>query len=142
MTGRITVTVTRAVGRLLLAAVFIAGGWRTLTAPGPRVKAAAPLLARARGRLPWLPSDEALVRANAAVHVGAGLLLAAGVRPRRAAQVLALSLVPTTAAGHPFWDAGGGGRSTELIQVVKNAGVAGGLLLVIAGGQAPRGSRR
>jgi len=112
--------------RALVAAVFIHGGWCTLTCPGPREQAAAPLLARARRHLPALPPDQALVGANAAVHVAAGLLLAAGIAPRPAARVLALSLVPTTIAGHPARD------ESDLIQIVKNAGILGGLILAAA----------
>ena len=109
--------------RALVAAVFIHGGWCTLTDPESREQAAAPLLARVRARLPALPSDQALVRTNAAVHVGAGLFLAAGIAPRAAARILALSLVPTTVAGHPARD------DADLIQIVKNAGILGGLIL-------------
>jgi putative oxidoreductase len=127
-------------GRALVAGVFVHGGWCTLRDPGPRVEAAAPLLARLRKHLPFLPGDETLVRANATVHVGAGLLLAAGVFPQAAARLLALSLVPTTIAGHPFWETSDPARRDgELIQVVKNLGILGGLALLDP--PRPRGRR-
>ena len=47
---------------------------------------------------------ETLVRINAATQIAAGLALATGRAPRLAATVLAASLVPTTAAGHRFWE--------------------------------------
>ena len=45
-----------------------------------------------------------LVRINGAEQVVAGLALATGRLPRISAAVLAASLVPTTAAGHRFWE--------------------------------------
>jgi putative oxidoreductase len=119
--------------RALVAGVFIHGGWATLRDPAPRAEAAGPLLARLRAAVPALPGDGTLVRANAAVHLGAGLLLASGACPRPAAGILALSLVPTTAAGHPFWEAGEDRRGAELTSFVKNAGILGALLLLAAG---------
>lgn len=124
-------TAVQAAGRALLAGVFVHGGWCTLREPAPRVHAAGPLLARLRKRVPGLPSDQAVVKANAAVHVTAGLLLAAGAFDRPAATVLALSLIPTTAAGHPFWAISDPAqRDGEIIQFAKNLGILGGLLLL------------
>lgn len=123
-------TPREAAGRALLAAVFVHGGWCTLRDPGPRIDTAAPLLGRARVLLPRLPADRHLVRINAAVHLGGGVLLAAGARQQAAAAVLALSLIPTTLAGHPFWAADPARRGQHLIDSVKNAAVLGGLLLL------------
>jgi putative oxidoreductase len=123
----------RRAARVLVAGVFIHGGWATLRSPEPRVQDAGPLLARFRAAMPVLPGDGTLVRSNAAVHLGAGLLLACGACPRPAAGLLALSLVPTTAAGHPFWEAGADRRGAELASFVKNAGILGALLLLAAG---------
>lgn len=134
-------TFPRRAGRALVAGVFVHGGLATLRAPAPREQAAAPLLGRLRAAVPGLPSDTALVRTNAAVHLGAGLLLAAGVRERDAAALLALSLVPTTAAGHPFWQPGDPARrDTDLAGAVKNAGILGALLLLAATAR-PGGAR-
>lgn len=121
----------RVLGRALLASVFIHGGAATLTEPGPRAEAAAALLARLRKAAPWLPADTTLVRVNAATHVAAGALLAAGVWEQPAALVLAASLVPTTIAGHPAWAAADpAARADEAIQLGKNLGILGGLLLL------------
>ncbi len=72
---------------------------------------------------------ESYVKLNAAVQVGAGLLLAAGRLPRVASAALAVTLVPTTVAGHPFWEADGAERRTQRTQFLKNAGLLGGLIL-------------
>lgn len=121
----------RKLGRAMVAGAFLHGGGATLAQPAPRTEAAAPLLAALRGVLAFLPPDRYLVRLNAGVHVAAGAALALGVRPRLAATVLALWLVPTTLAGHPFWEATDRKqREMELIQCGKNLGVMGGLLLL------------
>jgi putative oxidoreductase len=72
-----------------------------------------------------------LVRANGAVQVAAGTLLALGKSPRLAALVLAGSLVPTTYAGHAFWnEVDDEDRARQQIQFLKNLAVLGGLLTV------------
>lgn len=73
--------------------------------------------------------NETYVRVNGAVQVGAGVLLAFGKLPRFASAVLAASLVPTTFAGHRFWEAEGAERERQKIQFAKNASLVGGLIL-------------
>ena len=115
--------------------MFVHGGYATLAEPGPRIEAAAPLLARIRARVPRLPGDERLVRANASVQVAAGLALAVGIQPQVAAAALAVSLIPTTVAGHPWWDnEDPAARAGEFVQATKNAAALAGLLLVVAPG--------
>jgi uncharacterized membrane protein YphA (DoxX/SURF4 family) len=80
-----------------------------------------------------LPGDTAYwVRVNGAVQVMAGAALAAGRFRRLAAVALAASLVPTTLAGHRFWDeADPAARARQRIQFLKNVSMLGGLLLVV-----------
>ena len=73
--------------------------------------------------------DETYVRINGAVQVGAGLLLAVGKAPRLASTALAASLVPTTLAGHRFWEYEGEERQAHQIHFMKNVGLLGGLIL-------------
>ncbi|MBX3285922.1 MAG: DoxX family protein, partial [Actinobacteria bacterium] len=82
----------------------------------------------AQGR-PLPIESEAYVRANGAVQVGAGLLLATGRFPRAASTALAITLVPTTVAGHPFWELEGDERRAQRIHFLKNCGLLGGLIL-------------
>ncbi len=136
---------TQCAGRALLAGVFIHGGLSTLLEPDPRVEAAGPLLAWLRKRLPVLPGDQALVRANAGVHLAAGLLLATGAFQRLTSSLLALSLVPTTIAGHgyPFWESSDPAqRDAELIQLVKNTAVFGALVFLAGSASSPGHGRR
>ena len=82
---------------------FVKGGLDSLRHPAARAEAAAPVI-HALAEPLHLPDDpELLVRANGAAMVAAGTLLALGRLPRLSALVLAASLVPTTYAGHAFW---------------------------------------
>jgi len=78
-----------------------------------------------------LPGDVATwVRVNGAVQIVAGTALACGKLPRIAALVLAGSLVPTTIAGHRFWEENDPAkRAGQTTHFLKNVSMLGGLLL-------------
>ncbi|WP_034386650.1 DoxX family protein [Deinococcus sp. YIM 77859] len=114
-------SVTGAVGRALLASIFIKSGVDHLQNPAPIVRAA-------KGA--EIPQPELAVKVNSAVMVGAGTLLALGVAPRLAATALAVSLVPTTVIGHPFWDREGRERQHQQTHFMKNLALFGALLAV------------
>jgi uncharacterized membrane protein YphA (DoxX/SURF4 family) len=70
------------------------------------------------------------VQADAAVKVAAGSLFALGKLPRLTALVLSASVVPTTLAGHRFWEhTDPTERFGQISNFLKNAGLLGGLLL-------------
>ncbi len=116
----------------MLAAVFVTSSIDVLRRPGPRVKVAAPVATKLAEPLP-LPSDpEQLVKINATVQLVGGSLLALGRFPRLAATALAASLIPTTLAGHRFWDYDDPAqRSQQQIHFLKNVGLLGGLIVAI-----------
>ncbi len=78
------------------------------------------------------PSDpETLVRVNGGIQIGAGLLLATGTFRRLAALTLIGSIIPTTYAGHRFWEeTDEATRAEQKIHFLKNLGLLGGLILV------------
>lgn len=126
----------RRLARPLLASVFISGGIDTLRNPAPRVQAASPLVDKTVGQradsLPdAAPTDpDSLVKLDAAVKVGAGVALALGKAPRLASLLLAGGLIPTTLAGHAFWEHDDPAeRAGQQIHFMKNAGLLGGLLI-------------
>ncbi len=123
-------SLVRKVARPLLAAIFIKGGYDAFMTPGGRAAMAAPLINRLAGPL-GLPNDpDLLVRANGLAMAGGGTLLALGRVPRLASVVLAASLVPTTVAGHAFWDeTDPAARKQQLTQFLKNLSMLGGVLL-------------
>ena len=118
--------------RRLLAPMFVAGGLDAYRNPEGKASKADTVTAPVAAAL-GLPDDTtAFVRANGAVQVVGGVMLGSGVYPRLAALMLAGSLVPTTLAGHPFWDiADPKDRAAQRTQFLKNLAMLGGLLLVI-----------
>jgi putative oxidoreductase len=113
-----------------MAGIFITGGIDVLRNPGPRAERAEPVTSALAETLP-LPDDaETLVKVNAAVHVVAGTLLALGKLPRLSAAVLAASLVPTTAAGHRFWEEESPqSKAMQQTHVLTHLAILGGLVI-------------
>jgi uncharacterized membrane protein YphA (DoxX/SURF4 family) len=111
--------------------MFVYGGLDALQHPEGKVKAAEPVAGPIAERIPHLTTDtETLVRINGAVMVGAGALLAAGKLRRLASTALILSLLPTTYAGHRFWEESDeASRAQQRIHFLKNMGLLGGLIL-------------
>lgn len=125
----------RRIARPLLAAPFVVLGVQALREPGGRVEIARPIVEKvtevADKQLPIeVPKDpEQWVRINAGVMVGAGALFGLGKLPRFSALLLSGTMVPTTAAGHRFWEHQGANRQQQLIHFLKNVGLVGGLLI-------------
>jgi putative oxidoreductase len=111
--------------------MFVTGGLDSLSHPGGKVAAADSVAPPIAAKLPYLPEDtEQLVRINGAVQVGAGLMLALGRFPRLSSALLAGSLVPTTLAGHRFWEEQDETkRAQQRIHFFKNLSMLGGLML-------------
>ncbi len=125
-------SVLRRVARPMLAVPFITGGVDMLRNPDPRAKLAAPVATRIAEIMPVpMPNDPVqLVQIDAGVKIGAGLMLATGRLPRLSALALAASLVPTTLAGHRFWDYDDPQqRAAQRIHFAKNLGLLGGLVI-------------
>src|SRR4051794_26731402 len=119
------------VARPMLASMFVYGGIDAMRSPQskvPKAEKVAPQIANAVG---VRASTEQLVRVNGAVQIGAGVMLAFGFFPRLAALVLAGSLVPTTLAGHAFWEEKDPtARAQQRLQFTKNVSMLGGLLVM------------
>lgn len=128
----------RSLARVMLSGIFVVSGARNLQNPGRLVTAAKPVTDRVAPLIqnlhPRIPTDtETLVRANAATQLVGGLMLATGKFTRPVALVLAGTLVPTTVAGHPFWNNDDPmTRNNNQVHFLKNLGLLGGLLLAAA----------
>ena len=119
----------RPAARVLTGSTYALLGFDALRAPGARVDQAAGVLAVVRKVAPLPADDELVVRANAAVQVLGGVLLALGRAPRLSALMLAGSLIPTTLAGHSYWTIEDpAARKLQRIQFHKNMAMIGGLL--------------
>src|SRR3712207_2496261 len=126
----------RRIARPLLAAPFVYGAISTLRKPQDRVPGARPVVEKiaetADKQLPVeVPRDvEQWVKVDAAVKVAAGSLFALNKFPRPTALVLSASIVPTTLAGHRFWEHDDPTeRFGQISNFLKNSGLLGGLLL-------------
>ncbi|WP_291427112.1 DoxX family protein [Deinococcus sp.] len=113
-------SVSKVLGRALLATIFIKSGVDHLQNPDPIVRAA-------RGA--EIPQPELAVKANSGIMAAAGVLLALGIAPRITSTALAASLIPTSVIGHPFWDKKGSERQHQQTQFLKNLALFGALLV-------------
>ena len=130
-------TLIRLVARPMLASMFVVGGVNALRNSKMAAERAKPVtdqfkktMDKVAPQVP-VPSDEVtLVRINGAVQVTSALALATGRAPRLSAAVLAATLVPTTAAGHRFWEESDPTtRQNQKLHFFKNLSMLGGLLL-------------
>ncbi|MDQ0378324.1 putative membrane protein YphA (DoxX/SURF4 family) [Amycolatopsis thermophila] len=130
--------ILRRLARPMLAGIFIYGGINALRQAEGHAEAAKPVLDKVgeqSDKLPdAIPTDPvSLVKIDAGVKIAAGTLLALNKFPRLSSLALIGSLVPTTVAGHPFWEAKDPQeKQQQLIHLLKNAGLAGGLLIAAA----------
>jgi len=134
--------ILRRAARPMLAAIFISGGIEALRSPQAHARAAKPVLeavgpavdqAVEVAPLDERPDDLTLVKVDAGVKIVAGTMLAFGKFPRLASTALAASLIPTTLAGHRFWEEDDPEvRAQQQIHFLKNVGLLGGLLIASA----------
>lgn len=125
-----TVTITHSIARSFIAPIFVAGGLDAIRDPDEKAKKADQVIGRIASTL-GLPDDPVkLVRVNGGVQLAAGSMLALGWAPRLSAGVLAASLVPTTIAGHRFWQEPDPQlKAAQRTELMKNLAMLGGLML-------------
>jgi putative oxidoreductase len=130
-------TVIRLVARPMLASVFFVGAVSALkNAPTLAPKAqrvtdkVVPAAQKAVPQVP-IPTDPVvIVRANAVLQIAAATALATGRMPRLASTVLAVSILPTTLAGHAFWDEDDPEKKkAQRLNFFKGISLVGGLLI-------------
>lgn len=109
-----------AIGRILLAAIFIISGFGKVMAPAGTIG-----YIESSG----LPFATIAFAVAVAVELGGGLLLVAGIKTRFVAAILAAFSVVTAFAFH-----GAVGDQNQMIHLLKNIAMAGGLLQVVAFG--------
>ncbi len=127
----------RLLARPMLSTMFINGGINTLSNVDHATQRAmpvaakiAPVVDRATSSLPISLDNKQLVQANALLQIVGGAMLATGRSPRLSALALAASLVPTTFAGHRFWEESDTQqRANQRVHFFKNVSMTGGLLL-------------
>ncbi len=109
-----------AVGRILMAAIFLVSGVGKALAPAATIGYIQSV---------GLPFATLGLVAAVAIEVGGGLMLALGIRTRLVAALLAAFSVVTAFVFHNAV-----GDQNQLIHLMKNIAMAGGLLQVVAFG--------
>ena len=130
-------TATRLIARPLLASTFVVGGVSALKNADalaikakPVVDRIRPALEKAAPQVKIPDNTVTLVRVNAAAQILAAVALARGRAPRLSSTVLAASLLPTTVAGHQFWnETDPAAKTNQKIHFFKNLSMLGGLIL-------------
>jgi putative oxidoreductase len=130
-------TVTRLLARPMLASMFVVGGINALknadalaTRAKPVADKIVPRVQRLAPQVPIPTNTTTLVRLNAGAQVLAGAALATGRAPRLASAALAATLVPTTLAGHRFWEETDPAvKANQKVHFFKNVSMFGGLLI-------------
>ena len=132
-------TISRLLARPLLASVYVIGPISVLRDPSRPAGTASrvtdrltPLAQRLHERtgLPVPQKPETWVKVNAGIQIAAALALGTGRAPRTSAAVLAATTVPTTLAGHAFWEEEEPQtRRAQQLQFAKNLSLLGGLLI-------------
>jgi len=118
----------------MLASVFVVNGVNAVKNPAklaPRAKKVTDQVGPKLQQIhPKIPSDaETIVRVNGAVHVVGGLAMLTPAK-RLGAAALAVSLVPTTLAGHAYWEfEDPADQAQHRTHFLKNLGLLGGLIL-------------
>jgi putative oxidoreductase len=119
-------TLIRTAGRFLLSGIFIYSGYGMINHAERYAK-------QVSTALPMLPEDPMIPKVQGAIMIGAGSTLALGILPKTSARLLALTLIPNTIIGHPFWKSTKPeDRRSQIIQFLKNAGLFGGLIYITA----------
>ena len=122
--------VIRAIARPMLASIFVIGGIDALRHPEAKAPAAEVVTDKIIDQIPGVTTTAQLVQLDAAVKMVAGSLLALGKFPRLSSLALAGSLVPTTLAGHRFWEKDDPkDRAIQRTQFFKNVSLLGGLII-------------
>ena len=113
------------IGRLLIAAIFLASGVGKLTnTPGTVAQMTA-------AGIPY--ADTLAIVAGAAEVLGA-ISIATGFLTRAGSLGLILFMIPTTLIFHAFWKEAGEARMPQMVNFMKNVAITGGLAVLMAQG--------
>jgi putative oxidoreductase len=121
------------VGRILLSAVFIISGANHIVTWGPSVKFMAAKGMAFEGLFGGTVLVHILLGCAVVLLIGGGLSVLLGLRVRWGAVLLLLFLLPTTFIFHNFW-ASNPWDANQMAHFLKNAGLIGGLLILLAYG--------
>lgn len=116
------------VGRILLALIFLLSGINKI---GGFAGTAGYMASKG------LPMAEVLLVITIVIEIGAALMIIAGFKARLGAAALFLWMIPVTFIFHNFWAMPADQQMIQQIMFMKNLGLMGGMLLIMAFGSGP-----
>ena len=115
-------------GRILMSVLFLVSGFFKLGAYSQMVGYAA-----SKG----LPMAGVAVACAAVLELAGGLAILIGFQTRIVAWLLFLYLIPTTFYFHNFWAMQGMEQQNNMVHLLKNVAIMGGLVILAANGPGP-----
>lgn len=116
------------VGRILLAAIFLMSGIGKI---GAFSGTAGYMLSKG------LPMTEVLLAITIVIEIGGALMLILGWQAKLGAAALFLWMIPVTLVFHNFWAMPPADQQMQIIMFMKNLGLMGGMLYIMAYGSGP-----
>ena len=116
------------VGRILIGIIFLLSG---LSKIGGFTGTAGWMASKG------LPMAEVLLAITIVIEVGASLMIIAGYQARLGAAVLFLWMIPVTFLFHNYWAMPADQQMIQQIMFMKNLGLMGGMLYIMAFGSGP-----
>ena len=116
------------VGRIMMAVIFLFSGFGKITG-----------FAGTAGYMAskGLPMVEVLLAITIVIEIGAALMLILGYKARLGAAALLLWMIPVTFIFHNFWAMPADQQMIQQIMFMKNLGLMGGMLYIMAFGSGP-----
>jgi putative oxidoreductase len=116
------------VGRILLSLIFLISGIGKI---GGFAGTAGYMASKG------LPMVEVLLAITIVIEVGAALMIIAGYKARLGAAALLLWMIPVTFIFHNYWAMPADQQMIQQIMFMKNLGLMGGMLYIMAFGSGP-----
>ncbi len=116
------------VGRILLAAIFLISGIGKI---GGFTGTAGYMASKG------LPMAEVLLAITIVIEIGAALMIIGGFKARLGATALFLWMIPVTFLFHNYWAMPADQQMIQQIMFMKNLGLMGGMLYIMAFGSGP-----
>lgn len=138
------------IGRILIVVIFIFSGVSKLldiASTAEMIRAAVPIPAQLAPytlqleQATGMSTQQILAIASGVLEIVGGLLVAFNIAARTFAVLLILFSIVTTFYFHNFWDMTGNARLENMVHVLKNLAIIGGLLLVVGLGPPDRSER-
>jgi len=115
-------------GRILIALIFLMSGYSKI---GGFASTAGWMASKG------LPMADVLLAITIVIELGGALMIITGFKARLGAMALFLWMIPVTFVFHNFWAIPAAEQQIQMIMFMKNLGLMGGMLYIMAFGSGP-----